>query len=50
MTRVDPDKDVQSIGQFQAYNASETMGAIYSPKGLFLGSMRTKRLETLRPA
>ena len=47
MTRVNPDKDVQPTGQFEIY---ETMSAIYSPEGAFLGSMNTKRIETLSQA
>ena len=43
MTRVNPDKDVQPTGQFEIYNASETMSAIYSLEGAFLGSMRKRR-------
>ena len=50
MTRVNPDKDVQPTGQFETYKASETMSAIYSPEGAFLGSMSTKRIETLSQA
>ena len=50
MTRVNPDKDVQPTGQFEIYNASETMSAIYSPEGAFLGSMRKERIETLAQA
>ena len=50
MTRVNPDKDVQPTGQFEIYNASGTMSAIYSPEGAFLGSMRKKRIETLAQA
>ena len=50
MTRVNPDKDVQPTGQFEIYNVSETMSAIYSPEGAFLGSMRKKRIETLAQA
>ena len=50
MTRVNPDKDVQPTGQFEICDASETMGAIYSPEGAFLGSMRKKRIETLAQA
>ena len=49
MTRVNPDKDVQPTGQFEIYNASETM-SIYSPEGPFLGSVSTKRTETLAQA
>ena len=50
MTRVNPDKDVQPTGQFEIYNASETMSAIYSPEGAFWGSMSTKRIGTLPQA
>ena len=50
MTRVNPDKDVQSTGQFEIYNASETMSAVNSPEGAFLGSMRKKSIETLAQA
>ena len=50
MTRVNPDNDVQPTGQFEIYDASETMSAIYSPEGAFVGSMRTKRIETLAQA
>ena len=50
MTRVNPDKDMQPTGQFEIYDASETMGAIYSPEGALLGSMRKKRIETLAQA
>ena len=42
-----PDKDVQPTGQFEIYNASEPMSAVYSPEGAFLGRMRIKRIETL---
>ena len=56
MTRVNPDKvvqptgqfDIHSAGQFDIHNASETMSAIYSPEGASLGSMRTKRIETMK--
>ena len=48
LTRVNnPDKDMQPTGQFEIYNASETMSAGYSPEGAFLGSMRSKRIESL---
>ena len=50
MTRVNPDNHVQPTGQFEIYNASETMSAVYSPEGAFLGSMRKKRIETLAQA
>ena len=49
-TRVNPDKDVQPTGQFEIYNASETLSAVYSPEGAFLGSMKKKRIETLAQA
>ena len=47
LTRVIPDKDVQPTGQFEIYNASETMSAIYSPEGALLGCVSTKSFETL---
>ena len=47
MTRVTPDIDVQPTSQCKIYNASETMSAVYSPEGAFLGSMSTKRIEIL---
>ena len=50
ITRVNPDKDVQPAGQFDIYNASRAMSAIYSPERAFLGSMGTKRIETLSQA
>ena len=50
MTRVNPDKDVQPTGQFEIYNASETLSAVYSSEGAFLGSMKKKRIETLAQA
>ena len=50
MTRVNPDKDVQPTDQHEIQNASGTMSAIYSPEGASLGSMSTKRIETLSQA
>ena len=50
MTRVNADKDVQPTGQFEIYNASETMSAIFSLDGAFLGSMRKRTIEALAQA
>ena len=41
---------MQPAGQFEICNAPDTMSAIYSPEGAFLGSMSTKRIETLSQA
>ena len=44
MTRVNPDKDAQPA---EIFNASETMGAVYSPEGASLASIRTERTTML---
>ena len=49
MQRVHPNKDVPAIGcGFSYQNASETVCAICSPEGAFLGSMRTERIRTFQ--
>ena len=41
---INPDKDMQPTGQLEIYSASK------SPEGAFLGSISTKRIETLLQA
>ena len=49
MQRVHLNKDVPAIGcGFSYQNASETVCAICSPLGAFLGSMRTERIRTFQ--
>ena len=46
MPSINPDKHVQPTSQSVFYNASDTMDAMYSPKGALLESMHTERIKT----
>ena len=50
MTKVNLDKDVRPTGEFELYNISDKLSAVYSPDGRFQGSINSARLSTLSQA